>query len=159
MFLSLHELRKHKIIHADIKPDNFLMDLSLKNIKLADFGTSFSLEEHSTDIEYLVARYYRAPEIILGCETPPEQRYGIDTWAVGCSLFEIFTGKFLFDGNSNNEMLKLMQETKGKFSIKMLKKCKFFEKHFDSEFNFLYTYYDKNTKETVVSKMQVGIAP
>ena len=25
MFLSLHELRKHKIIHADIKPDNFLM--------------------------------------------------------------------------------------------------------------------------------------
>jgi len=56
----------------------------------------------------MVARYYRAPEIILGCEMPLEQRPGIDTWAVGCSLFEIFTGKFLFEGGSNNEMLKLI---------------------------------------------------
>lgn len=77
---------------------------------------------------------------------PFDQRYGIDTWAVGCSLFEIFTGKFLFEGNSNNEMLKLMMETRGKFSVKMLKKCKHFDKYFDSEFNFLYTYYDKSTK-------------
>jgi len=41
----------------------------------------------------------------------------------------------------------------------MLKKCKFFEKYFDSEFNFLYSYYDKNTKKMAVSKMQVSIAP
>ena len=87
MFLSLHELRKNKIVHADIKPDNFLMDSSCKSIKLADFGTAFTLEEHSTDVDYLVARYYRAPEVILGCEMPLEQRHGIDTWAVGCSLF------------------------------------------------------------------------
>lgn len=50
MFLSLHELRKNKIIHADIKPDNFLLDVDQKTIKLADFGTSFNVEEHSTDI-------------------------------------------------------------------------------------------------------------
>ena len=87
MFLSLHELRKNKIVHADIKPDNFLMDSSFKSIKLADFGTAFTLEEHSTDVDYLVARYYRAPEVILGCEMSLEQRHGIDTWAVGCSLF------------------------------------------------------------------------
>ena len=61
MFLSLHELRRHKIIHADIKPDNFLLSLDFKTIKLADFGTSFEVEQHSTDIEYLVARYYKAP--------------------------------------------------------------------------------------------------
>lgn len=50
MFLSLQELRKNKIIHADIKPDNFLMDIHLKKIKLADFGTAFNLDEHSTDV-------------------------------------------------------------------------------------------------------------
>jgi hypothetical protein len=50
-------------------------------------------------------------------------------------------------------------ETKGKFSIKMLKKCKFFEKHFDSEFNFLYNFYDKNTKLMTVSKLQLSITP
>ena len=51
MFLSLHELRRNKIIHADIKPDNFLMDTNFKKIKLADFGTAFTLEEHTTDID------------------------------------------------------------------------------------------------------------
>jgi len=43
-------------------------------------------------------------------------------------------------------MIKLMMETKGKFSVKMLKKCKYFDKYFDSEFNFLYSFYDKSTK-------------
>jgi serine/threonine protein kinase len=40
MFMSLHELRVHKVIHADIKPDNFLMSLDLIKIKLTDFGTA-----------------------------------------------------------------------------------------------------------------------
>ena len=61
MFMSLHHLRKHKVVHADIEPAHFLMSLDLKTIKLADFGTAFSLEEHSTEVDYLVARYYRAP--------------------------------------------------------------------------------------------------
>lgn len=61
MFMSLHELRKNKIIHADIKPDNFLLTQDLSKIKLTDFGTAFSVEEHTTEVEYLVARYYRAP--------------------------------------------------------------------------------------------------
>lgn len=90
---------------------------------------------------------------------PIEQRHGIDTWAVGCSLFEIFTGHFLFEGSSNNEMLKLIMETKGKFSIKMLKKCKYVENYFDSEYNFLHNFYDKNKKEMTEVKIQVGITP
>lgn len=44
MFMSLHELRKHKIIHADIKPDNFLMTPDLAKIKLSDFGTAYRAE-------------------------------------------------------------------------------------------------------------------
>lgn len=44
MFMSLHELRTHKIIHADIKPDNFLLSLDLCKIKLTDFGTAFSVD-------------------------------------------------------------------------------------------------------------------
>lgn len=44
MFLSLHELRKNKLIHADIKPDNFLFTVDLKKIKLSDFGTAFGVE-------------------------------------------------------------------------------------------------------------------
>lgn len=43
MFMSLYELRKNKIIHADIKPDNFLFTQDMKKIKLSDFGTSFTV--------------------------------------------------------------------------------------------------------------------
>lgn len=31
-------------------------------------------------------------------------------WAAGASLFELYTGKIMFQGNSNNQMLKLIQE-------------------------------------------------
>ena len=56
-------------------------------------------------------------------------------------------------------MLKLIMETKGKFSVKMLKKCKFFEKYFDSEFNFLYSSYDMITKTVATTKIQASITP
>ena len=47
---------------------------------------------------------------VLGCKYD----YAIDMWAVGCTLFEVYSGKILFPGKSNNEMLKLMMELKGK---------------------------------------------
>jgi serine/threonine protein kinase len=48
----------------------------------------------------------------------------MDMWSIGCCLFELYTGKILFPGNSNNEMLKLMMELKGPFPKKMLKKVR-----------------------------------
>jgi serine/threonine-protein kinase PRP4 len=95
----------------------------------------------------MVARYYRAPEIILGTQIKPSETYAIDVWAMGCSLFELYTNQFLFNGNSNNDMLKLMMETKGKFSIKMINKSIFKDKHFDNDLNFLHHEVDNITKE------------
>lgn len=52
---------------------------------------------------YMVSRYYRAPEVILG------RPFGcaVDVWAVGCVLFEMYTGSYLFPGRTNNDMLKV----------------------------------------------------
>jgi serine/threonine protein kinase len=44
MFMSLHELQKNKIIHADIKPDNFLFTQDNSKVKLCDFGTSYKVD-------------------------------------------------------------------------------------------------------------------
>ena len=38
--------------------------------------------------DYLVSRFYRAPEIILGFV--PDQK--IDIWSAGVTLYELFTG-------------------------------------------------------------------
>lgn len=46
----------------------------------------------------------------------------MDVWSVGCCLYELFTGKVLFPGTTNNEMLRLHMELKGTFPKKMLKK-------------------------------------
>ena len=46
----------------------------------------------------------------------------MDIWSVGCCLYELSTGKVLFPGPSNNDMLRLHMELKGPFQKKMLRK-------------------------------------
>lgn len=35
--------------------------------------------------------------------------YGVDLWSIGVTIYELYTGKIMFPGKSNNEMLKLFQ--------------------------------------------------
>ena len=93
----------------------------------------------------MVARYYRAPQIILGTYVKKSHCYALDVWAVGCSLYELYAGEFLFSGVDNNEMLRVIMQSKGKFSMKMINKSEWKEKHFDSDYNFLCRYCDKVT--------------
>lgn len=97
-----------------------------KKIKLCDFGSCITVEEASIT-EYMVSRFYRAPEIMLGL--PFNQ--AIDIWSAGTSLFELYTGKVMFPGRSNNEMLKLIMQSKGKIKSKMIKKAEFADRHFN----------------------------
>ena len=30
--------------------------------------------------------------------------YGIDVWSTACTIFELYTGKIMFPGNSNNQV-------------------------------------------------------
>jgi serine/threonine-protein kinase PRP4 len=55
----------------------------------------------------------------------------LDMWSVGCTLFELYTGKILFPGRTSNQMLLLMMELKGRFNSKMIKKAKFGDVYFD----------------------------
>lgn len=75
----------------------------------------------------------------------------MDLWSIGCVIYELFTGKILFPGKTNNEMLKLMMEVKGSFPKKMLKKGEFAEKHFENDPNMSFVQYDDDpvTKKPV----------
>jgi serine/threonine protein kinase len=64
---ALRHLADLKIVHGDIKLDNILCSEDLKQVTLCDFGSAFL--ETDKDIKptpYIVSRFYRAPEIILG---------------------------------------------------------------------------------------------
>jgi len=56
-------LQKGSIIHADIKPDNILVNKKYGGLKLADLGSATSKDEIEQGTPYLCSRYYRAPEI------------------------------------------------------------------------------------------------
>lgn len=45
-------------------------------------------------------------------------------WSVGCTLYELYTGKILFPGKTNNHMLKLAMDLKGKMPNKVM--CRLF---------------------------------
>jgi serine/threonine-protein kinase PRP4 len=67
LMISLKYLSELRIIHADIKLDNILISSDLKTIKLCDFGSAFYETDTDNDpTPYLVSRFYRAPEVILG---------------------------------------------------------------------------------------------
>ncbi|KAJ3348373.1 U4/U6 small nuclear ribonucleoprotein prp4, partial [Kappamyces sp. JEL0680] len=150
LFLSLALLQKCRIIHADIKPDNVLVSENHATLKLADFGSAFDIEENEIT-PYLVSRFYRAPEIILGLPYD----YSIDVWSVACSLYELYTGKILFPGRSNNHMLALMMETKGKFLNHHLRKATLAEQHFTHDLVFLFQDFDKISGKPIVKNITV----
>ena len=62
LFLALSLLRKCNILHADLKPDNLLVNESKTILKLADLGSASDISENDIT-PYLVSRFYRAPEI------------------------------------------------------------------------------------------------
>ncbi|ORZ20020.1 kinase-like domain-containing protein [Lobosporangium transversale] len=151
LFLALSLLKKSNILHADIKPDNILVNEAKNVLKLCDLGSASDTSENEIT-PYLVSRFYRAPEIILGLPYDP----ALDMWSIGCTLYELFTGKILFSGRSNNQMLKHMMDLKGPFSKKMIRKGQFYLNHFDEDCNFLSVEVEKVTQKDVVKTIQVS---
>ena len=72
--------------------------------------------------------------------------HGIDLWSTGVTIYELVTGKIMFPGKSNNEMLKLHMDLKGKMPNRLIRKGMFRDQHFDGNYNFLYHEVDKVTQ-------------
>jgi len=84
LLVALRHLEKLGIMHADIKPDNILVSHDHQQVVIADFGSASTMEENAIT-PYLVSRFYRAPEIIVG----HAYDHSIDLWSIGCTLYEV----------------------------------------------------------------------
>jgi len=119
LLCALAHLERHRVVHADLKPDNILVSANFSTVKLADFGSAFFETDHDNDpTPYLVSRFYRPPEVILGLE----YNRMVDLWSLSVTLAELFTGTVLFPGKSNNDMLVRFMNAMGPFSHKMVKR-------------------------------------
>lgn len=65
LFWALYHLQNCGVLHSDIKPDNILVSEDRTSVKLCDFGSAMFQGENEVT-PYLVSRYYRSPEVILG---------------------------------------------------------------------------------------------
>ncbi|UJR08883.1 hypothetical protein I4U23_013138 [Adineta vaga] len=91
------------IIHRDLKPSNILVSQSC-TIKIADFGMARQYRDHD-QTQYVVTRWYRAPEVILGYT---EYSQAIDLWSLGCILAEMFGRKPIFSGTNTIAQIQLI---------------------------------------------------
>jgi len=102
------------VVHRDLKPENLLLNTSC-HLKVADFGLARSIDEKQEGnypmTEYVATRWYRAPEIVFGS---PLYTKGVDMWAVGCIIAELYAGKPLFPGKSAMDQLSRIMEITGR---------------------------------------------
>lgn len=103
ILLGLRYCHASSVMHRDLKPQNLLIDVKSKTIKLADFGLGrvYSLPVGKYTHE-VVTLWYRAPEILLGTK---QYSTGVDMWSVGCILAEMVVGRPIFTGESEIEQL------------------------------------------------------
>ncbi|KAF2859641.1 Pkinase-domain-containing protein [Piedraia hortae CBS 480.64] len=93
---------ENRVLHRDLKPQNLLINNS-GQLKLADFGLAraFGIPVNTFSNE-VVTLWYRAPDVLLGSRT---YNTSIDIWSAGCIMAEMFTGRPLFPGTTNEDQL------------------------------------------------------
>ena len=100
MTAGLSFLHERGLVHRDLKPANIFAEGG--TVKVGDVGLSKFISESrgSEHTRSVGTVYYMAPEVANG-------RYGrgVDIYALAVMLFEMYTGKVPFDGESPAEIL------------------------------------------------------
>jgi serine/threonine protein kinase len=92
-----------------LKPSNLLLNANC-DLKICDFGLARTNSEKEYMTEYVVTRWYRAPELLLSCA---EYTAAIDIWSVGCIFAELLGRKPLFPGKDYVHQLNLITRVLG----------------------------------------------
>lgn len=146
---GLAQMHAAGVAHCDVKPENIMLRNihNCDSAVLIDFGSCVVFDQHvpnhslalpsqlvssqsygnsstpsSTHFsqalhQYIQSRYYRAPEVILHLPLSTS----IDIWSIGCVLFEIATGRVLFEGSSSMNQLVRMESLLGPIPIAMIR--------------------------------------
>lgn len=109
---ALKYMHSANVLHRDLKPSNLLLNSNC-DLKVCDFGLARGVEPDEDNMElteYVVTRWYRAPEIMLSCQ---EYTKAIDVWSVGCIFAELLGRKPLFPGDDYIHQLQIICDKLG----------------------------------------------
>ena len=101
---ALKFIHSANVLHRDLKPSNLLVNSNC-DLAVCDFGLARGVAEDETLTEYVVTRWYRAPELLTEA-----QKYGpgVDIWSMGCILAEVINRKPLFRGRDYMNQLEVI---------------------------------------------------
>ncbi|XP_037826101.1 stress-activated protein kinase JNK-like [Lucilia sericata] len=106
---GIKHLHTAGIIHRDLKPSNIVVKSDC-SLKILDFGLARKSSSSSHMMTaYVVTRYYRAPEVILGMR----YKENVDIWSIGCIIGEIVRGSILFRGSDHMDQWNKIIEQLG----------------------------------------------
>ena len=106
ILLSVDYFHQRGIIHRDLKPSNILIfnsSTTQKEVKIADFGFAKDLNEEELDKVQLVCGRigYHAPDVLK----LEKQSLKSDMFSIGVVLYNMISGKHLFDGKNQEEII------------------------------------------------------
>ena len=93
---ALEAAHAKSLVHRDIKPHNILLDCEGK-VKVTDFGIAKVVSESEDTGVIIGSVHYLSPEQARGDATTPAS----DIYALGCVLFELLTGRTVFEGENS----------------------------------------------------------
>jgi len=107
---GLQYLHSAGVVHRDLKPSNILVNKDC-TLRIADFGLARGRSNEEEDLtDYVVTRWYRAPELVL---LPCGYFEAVDLWSVGCIHVELLAREPLFPGSDHVDMLRRIANTLG----------------------------------------------
>merc|ERR1719460_2618998 len=110
---GLKYIHSCSVLHRDLKPSNLLVNENC-DLKITDFGLSRGVNPSDClDFltEYVVTRWYRAPEIVLSSDTYTK---AVDLWSCGCIFAELLGRRPLFPGSDHVNQLATILDVLGK---------------------------------------------
>lgn len=110
---AVDALHRSRVIHCDIKCDNILVVGGQP--RLADFSLAcVQVEEGQTFIHDVCTINFRPPENLLGKRWNSK----LDMWSLGCALFEMAYGKYLFAPQVVHERNRKVEDEAGKRRVR-----------------------------------------
>ncbi len=103
------------MLHRDLKPANILVlencDIAVCDLGLARYQeTTFADNTAPEMTEYVVTRWYRAPELVLS----NSYTTAVDIWALGCILVSFLGRQVMFPGRDFRHQVEIVISLIGK---------------------------------------------
>lgn len=98
---GLSYMHRMGIMHRDIKPENILVNPITLEAKLIDFGFACHYRSREAHTQYMVTRWYRPLELVLGL--PYDMK--IDVFSIGALMMELYNSEEIFRSASNIDQM------------------------------------------------------